>query len=58
VAAELIALVCENLGREMKANPVRVCLPDSHTPATPLLEAKYYPDDAAIVAAVEATMRD
>lgn len=57
VAAELIALACENLGREMKSNPVRVCLPDSHTPASPPLEAKYYPDDAAIVAAAESTMR-
>jgi pyruvate dehydrogenase E1 component beta subunit len=58
VAAELIALVSENLGRELKANPARVTLPDSHTPATPPLEARFYPDDAAIVRAVESTLRE
>ncbi len=57
VSAELIALVSENLALRLKANPARVTLPDSHTPASPPLEAKYYPDDAAIVAAVESTMR-
>jgi pyruvate dehydrogenase E1 component beta subunit len=57
VAAELIALVSENLGFRMKGNPARVTFPDSHTPASPPLEAQYYPDDSAIVAAVESTMR-
>jgi pyruvate dehydrogenase E1 component beta subunit len=57
VAAELIALVSEEMGRDLKANPVRVTLPDSHTPAAPPLEAKYYPDAAAIVAAAQATLR-
>lgn len=55
VAAELIALVSENLGRELRANPVRVCLPDSHTPASPPLESSYYPDEAALIAAIRAT---
>lgn len=56
LAAELIALVSENFGRALKANPARVCLPDSHTPASPPLEARFYPTDGAIVSAVEAML--
>jgi pyruvate dehydrogenase E1 component beta subunit len=48
VAAEVIALVSEKLGRELKANPARICFPDSHTPMSMALENIYYPDEAAM----------
>jgi len=56
VAAEIIAVVSEKLGRELVANPVRVCLPDSHTPTTMALEEKYYPVDADLMAAILCTL--
>lgn len=52
VAAEVIAAVCEQEGRSLKANPARVCFPDSHTPMSSALEAAYYPDEDTIVTKV------
>ncbi len=49
VAAEVIAAVCEREGRNLKANPGRVCLPDSHTPMSSALEEAYYPNEDSIV---------
>ncbi len=49
VASEVITVACENLGREMVANPVRICLPDSHTPMSMTLEELYYPSDSTIL---------
>ena len=49
MAAEIIAAVCERAGRDLKANPARVCLPDSHTPMSSALEEVYYPNEATIV---------
>lgn len=49
VAAEVIAAVCERNVRDLKANPGRVCLPDSHTPMSAALETAYYPTEATIV---------
>jgi len=56
VAAEVTTLVCENLGRELLANPVRVCLPDSHTPMSAALEEQYYPNNDTLAAAVRECM--
>ena len=56
VAAEIIALVCEKMGQELVANPVRVCFPDSHTPTSAPLEAEFYPDDAALHSAVQSVL--
>jgi len=55
-AAEIIACVTENLGDKLKARPVRVTLPDSHTPMSSALEAEYYPDESDLAAAVRATL--
>ncbi len=55
-AGEIIACVAENLGDKLKAKPVRVTLPDSHTPMSMTLEAEYYPDENDIVAAVRQTL--
>lgn len=52
VAAEVIATVTEKMGRRLKADPVRVCLPDSHTPMSSALENAYYPDEEVLAAAL------
>ena len=49
VAAEIIATVCEREGHSLKANPGRVCFPDSHTPMSSALESAYYPDENSIL---------
>ena len=54
VAAEIIACVCEKLGNTLAANPVRICLPDSHTPMSAPLEREYYPDETNVADAVRA----
>jgi pyruvate dehydrogenase E1 component beta subunit len=58
VAGEIVATVSENLLRNLKSAPRRVCLPDSHTPMSMALEAEYYPDQTDIVAAVRQTLLD
>ena len=55
-AAEIIASVAENLGHKLKARPVRVTLPDSHTPMSRTLEDAYYPTETHIAAAVRTTL--
>jgi pyruvate/2-oxoglutarate/acetoin dehydrogenase E1 component len=55
-AGEIVTTVVENLGDKLKAKPVRVTLPDSHTPMSMALEPEFYPDDADIVAAVKQTL--
>lgn len=55
-AAEIITCVAENLGDKLKAKPIRVTLPDSHTPMSSALETEYYPDENDIVAAVRQTL--
>jgi len=56
-AGEIITCVAENLGDKLKAKPVRVTLPDSHTPMSRALEPEFYPDENDIVAAVRETLK-
>jgi pyruvate/2-oxoglutarate/acetoin dehydrogenase E1 component len=56
-AAEIITSVVENLGDKLMAKPVRVTLPDSHTPMSRALEPEYYPDENDIVAAVRSVLK-
>lgn len=56
-AAEIITSVVENLGDKLMAKPVRVTLPDSHTPMSRALEPEYYPDEDDIVAAVRSVLK-
>jgi pyruvate/2-oxoglutarate/acetoin dehydrogenase E1 component len=56
VAGEIVAAVSENLLRDLKSAPRRVCLPDSHTPMSMALENRYYPDQSDIAAAVRKTL--
>jgi acetoin:2,6-dichlorophenolindophenol oxidoreductase subunit beta len=51
-AAEVIAAVTEQLACRLLADPVRICLPDSHTPMSAPLEEQYYPNDERIAAAI------
>jgi acetoin:2,6-dichlorophenolindophenol oxidoreductase subunit beta len=55
-AAEIIATVAENLGDKLIAKPVRVTLPDSHTPMSMALEPEFYRDDADLVVAVKQSL--
>lgn len=55
-AAEIISTVAEQLGSKLKRNPIRVTLPDSHTPMSMALEPEYYPDDADLIGAVKQTL--
>jgi len=57
VAGELIAQVCERLGTSLESNPVRICLPDSHTPSSASLEEAYYPTDESIADATRALIK-
>ncbi|OAI53277.1 hypothetical protein AYO44_04305 [Planctomycetaceae bacterium SCGC AG-212-F19] len=52
VAAEIVSAVCEEAGGELTANPLRFCLPDSHTPMSAPLEQAYYPNEEALTTAV------
>ena len=52
-ASEIITRVAEAMAPELKARPVRVCLPDSHTPMSSALEDRYYPTEHTLTAAVE-----
>lgn len=56
-AGEIVTSVVENLGDKLRAKPVRVTLPDSHTPMSSALETEYYPDENDIVAAVRETLK-
>jgi pyruvate/2-oxoglutarate/acetoin dehydrogenase E1 component len=37
----------------MKSNPIRITLPDSHTPMSASLEKKYYIKQSEIISAIE-----
>jgi pyruvate dehydrogenase E1 component beta subunit len=57
VAAEVIARVAERQGRNLLADPVRICHPDSHTPMSSALEATYYPEERAVVSRLRSLVR-
>ena len=48
-AAEVVASVTETLGDKLLSNPIRVTLPDSHTPMSRTLEETYYPNSETLV---------
>lgn len=49
VSAEIIARIVERSGHLLRADPVRICYPDSHTPMSSALEGLYYPDESAVI---------
>ena len=56
-SAEVIAFICEKMGKELTANPVRICHPDSHTPMSAPLEEQYYPNETAIINSIRAMFK-
>jgi len=52
-SSEIIASISEKNIHKMKANPIRITLPDSHTPMSVSLEKKYYIKQADIVSSVK-----
>jgi pyruvate dehydrogenase E1 component beta subunit len=53
IAAEISALVSENIFEYLKAPIMRVSLPDTPAPASSILEEAYYPKAKNIIAAVK-----
>lgn len=49
LAAEIIALVSESGEVKLKAKPIRITLPDGHTPMSSALEKEYYINEEMIV---------
>jgi pyruvate dehydrogenase E1 component beta subunit len=50
--AEIVTRVCEHVGDRLKARPLRIGLPDSHTPMSSALERQYYVDEGQMAAAI------
>jgi len=57
VAGEIIAQATAHMGRDLAANPLRITLPDSHTPMSSKLEEQYYPSDAEFVRLIRNVVR-
>lgn len=57
VAAEIAALVYENIFHAVKAPVIRVTLPDTPAPASAVLEQVYYPGESNIIQAVRKLMK-
>ncbi len=53
-AAEIMATVAETVGDRLRAKPMRICLPDSHTPMSSALEQLYYPSERTMVESITA----
>ncbi|HKB63299.1 MAG TPA: transketolase C-terminal domain-containing protein [Burkholderiales bacterium] len=49
MAAEVISRVAERRRGSLRADPVRIAHPDSHTPMSSALEAVYYPEQSSVV---------
>ena len=54
--AEIVSSVVERVGDMLAAKPVRVSLPDSHTPMSSALEREYYPDEYVLREAIRGVM--
>jgi pyruvate dehydrogenase E1 component beta subunit len=56
-AAEIVATISERLDGRLAAPPVRVTLPDSHTPMSSALEQEYYPSDEYLMQSIRRTLQ-
>ncbi len=56
-ASEIIESASEKNIHKMEANPIRITLPDSHTPMSSSLEKKYYIKQEDIVSAVRKSIK-
>ncbi len=57
IAAEVIACVAERMGRRLRADPLRIAYPDSHTPMSAALESLYYPSETGVAAQLRALVK-
>ena len=53
IASEVISTVCESEKCKLDKSPVRLCYPDSHTPASSHLENEFYISENDILKAIE-----
>ena len=56
-ASEIISSISENNIQKMKSNPIRITLPDSHTPMSAPLEDKYYIKQDDIISAIKNSLK-
>ena len=56
IASEIISSVCESEKCSLDKPPVRLCYPDSHTPASSFLENEFYINENDIVQALTKIM--
>tara|TARA_X000001036_G_scaffold220995_1_gene206823 strand:- start:206 stop:1189 length:984 start_codon:yes stop_codon:yes gene_type:complete len=56
-SAEIITSVIESSDVQMKSKPIRVALPDSHTPMSQSLEEEYYINKKKILSAVRKSLK-
>ena len=56
-ASEIISSVAEKNIHKMNANPIRITLPDSHTPMSVPLEKKYYIKQDDIISAIKKILK-
>jgi len=56
-ASEIISLISEKKLYEMKSNPIRLTLPDSHTPMSKPLEANYYLKQEDFILAIKNSLK-
>jgi pyruvate dehydrogenase E1 component beta subunit len=52
-AAEIVSVVTEQAFDKLKAAPIRITHPDSHTPMSQTLEAAYYPNEPDAVTQIK-----
>jgi pyruvate dehydrogenase E1 component beta subunit len=57
LAAEVSAMVCENIFKYLKAPIMRITLPDVPAPASSVLEKAYYPNSNDIVKALKEVLK-
>ena len=53
ITAEISARISEKMFKYLKAPILRIALPDTPTPASPILEKAFYPDKKKIISAVK-----
>ncbi|UCF55956.1 MAG: alpha-ketoacid dehydrogenase subunit beta, partial [Deltaproteobacteria bacterium] len=58
IAAEISALVSENIFKYLKSPTIRITLPDTPAPASSILESNYYPTSQKLVNAVKSILKE
>ena len=53
VASEIISTVCESNKCKLNKPPIRLCYPDSHTPASRILENEFYINEKDIIKTIK-----